>query len=188
MSGCQYVGAGADLKDHLSRCSFDEQNKKIPCQDITCNEEVAMGEMVQHLKGVHGSLENVADSSGKMMRVARFARSDNVNYAYWAPQTCSYNNQTFFLHADNWDKVWTFWVAILGNEGEARKYEVEMSIPKKEGCNFYMGFKGKVFSSDEDVGNVVRDRDNVLRLENNLAEVNPDGSFEFKLDYRIICL
>ena len=183
MSGCRYVGAGADLKDHLSRCSFDEQNKKIPCQDITCNEEVAMGEMVQHLKGVHGSLENVADSSGKIFPGYY---SDVINNAYWAPQICSYDNQTFFLHADLQKEIWYFWVTILGNEEEAKKYEVELSIPKKEGCNFCMGFRAKVISSDKNV-RAVKDRDSVLSLGNNLVEVKPDESSQFIIHYQIIC-
>ena len=182
MFGCQYVGAGADLKDHLSRCSFNEQNKKIACQHRMCEEKVRMREMVQHLKGVHGSLENVADSSGKIFPGYY---SDIINNAYWAPQICSYDNQTFFLHADVQCEIWCFWVSILGNEDEAKKYEVELSIPKKEGCNFCMGFRAKVISSDKNV-TAVKDRHSVLSLGNNLAEVRDDGKFQFKFDYQII--
>ena len=41
-----------------------------------------IGEIVQHLKGVHGSREKVADSSGKIMADARFAMPDILYNAY----------------------------------------------------------------------------------------------------------
>ena len=62
-----------------------------------------------------------------------------------------------------------------------------MSIPKKEGRNFYMGFKGKVFSTGQDVDSVTKNRENVLRLDNNLAEVRADGTMRFTIDYQLIC-
>ena len=76
-------------------------------------------------------------------------------------------------------------MAVLGNEGEAKKYEVELSIPK-EGRKFHMGFKGKVFSTDQDVQSVIKDHENVLRLDNNLAEVRADGRVCFTIDYQLI--
>ena len=187
MFGCQYVGDVSGMKDHLRKCTFVEKYKKIKCQDILCKKEVPMREMVQHMKDVHKSLEETADSSGKIMSVGRFAEAFIVNEATWPPRICSYNNQTFFLHANLYEKVWTFWVSALGNKDEAKKYEVELRIPKTEGHNFDMGYRGKVFSSDEHVLSVVNDRDNVLRLDNNLAEVREDGSFKFTVDYQIIC-
>ena len=152
-------------------------------------ENVKMGEMVQHLKDVHNALEKTADASGKIMSVGRFAWLELVNNANrgWTPQICYYNNKTFFLHADRYHKIWTFWVAVLGNEEEAKKYDVELSIPKKGVRNFYMGIKGKVFSTDQDVHSVIKDHENVLRLASNLAEVRADGRMWFTIDYQLIC-
>ena len=189
--GCQYVGAGTDLKYHLGQCSFDEKNKKIKCQHISCKKQVRIREMVQHLRDVHKSPEKKADSSGKIMSVARFAKTVNVNKTNWSPQICSYNNETFFLHAELYERVWTFWVSILGNEDEAKRYEVELSIPKKVGHKFSMGYRGKVFCIDENIGCVVRDRDNVLSLGNNMAEVKTsdigEDGYRFSIDYKISC-
>ena len=181
--GCQYVGAGADLKDHLVRCSFEEKNKKIKCQKKFCKKDVRMREMVQHLKDDHNAVEKIeANASGKIL-IHYFVRLDLVNDATWTPQIWSFNNQTFFLHADLYQKIWTFWVAVLGNEGEAKKYEVELTIPKKEGRNFYMGFKGKIFSSDQEVLTGIKERENILRLGNNLAEVRADGTIWFTMNH-----
>ena len=130
------------------------------------------------------NLRDIGDKNGKFW-ISRFATPVNVNNGRWSPQICSYNNQTFFLQADLYHKMWYFWVAVLGNEEEAQKYEVELSIPKKD-HKFYMGYRGKVFSTNERVQSVVKDHDNVLRLDNTLAEVKADGSFQFSIDYQII--
>ena len=181
------------MKDHMGKCSFEGKNKKIKCQDVLCKEEVPMREMVQHLKDVHKISERVADSSGKIMSLGLFHGKSlkcltKLFNIPWAPIIVSYDNQTFFLHAECLKKVRAFWVTILGNEDEAKKYEVELRWIQdswKEGHNFYIGFKGKVFTTDLDVRSVRKDSENVLRLENSLAEERADGKIGFMIDYQI---
>ena len=162
VTGCQYVGAGAALKDHLAGCSFGEkitEEKQIVCKQLLwggCEVKLSMEEMVGHLKQAHGGIEKTSHS-GKFSTSLSWGSSHD-KFRTWRPEIFTFKDHTFMFHAYVWKSMWIFLVTCLGNEDEAKKYEVKMSILKKGGQHFYMGFRGKVFSTQDCAKDLLKDR------------------------------
>ena len=181
------------MKEHTCNCSFSEKTTeevKIECQFISCQEKIIMGDMVNHLKDFHKSYElRPKKHIGKLGSASWFLPVDMLQSkaVSWIPSIASCRGQTFVLQAHVHASDWVFWVTILGSEEEANKFEVKMSIPTKGSNKFYMGFREKVFSVDESVGEILKNRNNVLRLNKNLAHTIEDGRQSFQIDYQIIC-
>ena len=193
--GCQFVGVGTAVREHLNTCAFREkltEEKKIPCKQLIwsgCDRELSLAEIVDHLKiderGHKGFAR--ADEFGKFYTSFRRTAPHNDKWNTWKPEIIAFKNQHFIFQAQVWNYVWIFWVTLVGSKEEAQKYEVKMSIPKKAGQHFTMSFQGKVFSVEDCVKDLANDRTNVLRLENSLAQVNEYGKPRIAIDYQIIC-
>ena len=179
-NGCEYVAARTILKEHTDGCSF---RPKIACPYWECSNAVFINEVFNHLKNCYKET-HVEETNWVRRRYYK-----HYETACWSPKIVSFEGQTFFLQACTKAHEWMFWAVILGTKENAQKYEVIMSIPCDSGDIGYE-ITWKVYSTDEEKDDVIKDQEGVLKLDKYFAEIygskDADGKLALTLDYEII--
>ena len=192
--GCEYLGPRLAMQDHLDVCSF----RKIECQFWPCQEMVSSKKLVNHLKVDHdGVSEWPVDGYG---RVHNFDWIWGSMVLQWSdmnavasdmtsmPQIARFDGQTFILQNVIKNYAWKWWVTLLGDENEAKKYEVKMDV-RRDGCLLNVSFWSKVYSTDNSKTYVLKDDKGILKLSQNQVRMlskMKDATVWCMIKYQII--
>ena len=145
-NGCQESLAESALEDHETDCIY----RNVPCPNAalrpkeSCEAKVTFQDVIQHYENSHYEMEEADLSKINVMDIflTDISGQDGAN----EPKKFVLNNQTFFMADTLIDKVFYYWVYMLGSPNEAKHFSYTLKL---FGLNSKITFEGKVAAIDE---------------------------------------
>jgi len=153
---CQESASKKEIIIHEKKC----KNRMVPCPD-NCNMEIVY----------HGLLEHLKDSGCKLIIISqphsgytRKLSQQNTDFHFknlrWPCNVLNVNLQTFILTTRKIDGIFYSYMQILGDEEEAKKFKVALSIGN--GGQSGLAHIGRVFPIDAKREDIIKEKSGVL--------------------------
>ena len=181
--GCKVLGARAAMQNHVDGCKY---RRNINCPVLNCKVKTSAEKIVYHLRNIHKALECRIEAPGKVKEI--YWQIDQIEYSRFVPLVAIIEGRTFLLNFTKRNFTSFVWVSIVGTENDAQRYEAKMIVaPRDEATSSYM-IKGKVYSIEENMNDVLRDGDGVMEVGRIMVEKMGkmvDGNMRLYIDYHI---
>ena len=122
---CQVSASKKEIIIHEKKCT----NRMVPCPDI-CNKEIVYHGLLKHLKD-SGCVVIISQShSGYTCKLTQQNTDFQFKNLRWPCNVLIVNLQTYLITTRKIDGIFYSYVQIMGDEEEARKFKVALSIGK----------------------------------------------------------
>ena len=139
-SGCEEVQIFSRLNDHEKICDY----RPVNCVYISCNEKVALANLMNHLSTKHGSLQVISRpemcsgslTSDEYSKATIKIEKEKFGKDYillFKPILYKCEDFNFFLECQrHTDKLWYIWLYFLGPQEYADKFKYVLHLSHKD--------------------------------------------------------
>ena len=183
-TNCEVSASKEEIKTHEVKCFY----RMVPCPDI-CNKEIVYHRLLEHLQ--LGEARHTAYSySGNRIKLTLQSTQLHVKNSRWPCNVINLNLQTNFILTNiKEDGIFYTYVQIMGDEDEAKKFKVALSIGRGQSGLVHIG---QVFLIDAKREDIIKQKSGVLSFspygmgESFFEDIKSEDRKNLHLTYNIL--
>ena len=164
---CQNYKTGCrEMKQTINELEFHQQKcifRRVFCPDLACSKEsrnIMFKDVMKHINDSHGNVREIKMLRGQknIWRVKISNRQDLDDKLSWSGTMTSTSGDVFFFQAKISNNYFHCWVNFLGSSGDAKNFNVNLSVDKSVNfCETFI-YNGPVHILEKEPSDIIEEQ------------------------------